>query len=180
MKQSPCWIYDYPLYPKRCSLSCPALVPLRTEEYQREVKTETEQDLLGYNSPTMCPASIFVEKDFILLGLLRVLKSRLKKLLIREVKEYRMKEKKSSKKSNESLNNSSSIKQSPGTSLVVQWLGPGTLISRTWVRPLVRKLGVLELCSTAKIKINIFIYTFIYIFKYLKYLCGSQQTVDNS
>ena len=37
----------------------------------------------------MCPASIFVEKDFILLGLLRVLKSRLKKLLIREVKEYR-------------------------------------------------------------------------------------------
>ena len=36
----------------------------------------------------MHPVSIFVEKDFILLGLHRVLKSRVKKLLIREVKEY--------------------------------------------------------------------------------------------
>ena len=55
---------------------------------------------------------MFVEKGFGLLGFPCVLKSRLKQLLIREVREQYTKEKQSSKKSNDGLNTSSVIKQS--------------------------------------------------------------------
>lgn len=60
------------------SLSCPTLVPLRTEQYQRK-EDETERDPAGSSwvqKPFHLPHFLFVEKSFSLLGIPRVPKSR--------------------------------------------------------------------------------------------------------
>lgn len=52
-------------YPKPDSLSCPALVPLRTDEYQRKGETETKQDPTGHSEvqkPLRVPHFLFVEQ----------------------------------------------------------------------------------------------------------------------
>ena len=89
----------------------PTPIPLRIEEYQRNGGTETKQDPGGppwYKSPTMSPHFLFVEKGFSLLDPPQVPKSRLKQLLIREVRKCRNKGK-------QSRNNNSVIKQSPSS-----------------------------------------------------------------